>query len=83
MFQEKLEVMPSADALKLLQDVGVPCAAINFLSEVVTDPQVVARRAIVDYEHPVAGSFRGVGAPWRLTSDPEDRQSEAARPAAR
>ena len=42
-FQEKLEAMTSVHALKLLQDVGVPCAPINFLSEVVSDPQVVAR----------------------------------------
>src|SRR5689334_24615264 len=68
--QTKLEALTSSHALKLLQDVGVPCAPINFLSEVVSDPQVVARRAIVDYEHPVAGVFRGVGTPWRLASDP-------------
>ncbi len=78
--QERLEQLPSAHALKALQDVGVPCAPINFLSEVVTDPQVVARRAIVDYEHPVAGVFRGVGAPWRLSSDPEDRQARLPSP---
>ena len=78
--QEKLEAMSSVHALKLLQDVGVPCAPINFLSEVVSDPQVVARRAIVDYQHPVAGVFRGVGAPWRLASDPEDRQARLPAP---
>ena len=78
--QEKLEAMPSSHALKLLHDVGVPCAPINFLSEVVSDPQVVARRAIVDYEHPVAGVFRGVGAPWRLGSDPKDRQARIPSP---
>ena len=37
---------------KLLQDVGVPCAPINYLSEVVSDPQVVARRAIVELRAP-------------------------------
>jgi crotonobetainyl-CoA:carnitine CoA-transferase CaiB-like acyl-CoA transferase len=79
-FQERLEVMPSAEVLKLLQEVGVPCAAINFLSEVVSDPQVEARRAIVDYQHPVAGAYRAVGAPWRLTSDPEDRRARLPAP---
>ncbi len=77
--QTTLEAMPAEHVLKILQEVGVPCAPINYLSEVVTDPQVVARGAIVDYQHPVAGVFRGVGAPWRLASDPEDRQ--ARRPA--
>ncbi|RZL76519.1 MAG: CoA transferase [Rhodococcus sp. (in: high G+C Gram-positive bacteria)] len=79
-FQKRLETMSSNDALKLLQDVGVPCARINSLSEVVADPQVEARKAIVDYSHPVAGTFRGVGSPWRLASDPEDRQARIPAP---
>lgn len=79
-FQERLNELSSNEALKLLQDVGVPCSRINFLSEVVTDPQVEARKAIVDYQHPVAGVFRGVGAPWRLASDPEDRQARIPAP---
>lgn len=79
-FQARFEEMSSNEALKLLQDVGVPCGRINSLSEVVEDPQVKARRAIVDYEHPVAGIFRGVGAPWRLASDPEDRQARLPAP---
>lgn len=72
-FQEKLEAMTSREALQLMEDAGVPCALINSLSEVVTDPQVEARKAIIEYEHPIAGVFRGVGAPWRLGSDPEVR----------
>ena len=79
-FQERFETLPSEHALKLMQDVGVPCGPINSLSEVVADPQVVSRRAIVDYEHPVAGVFRGVGSPWRLGSDPADRQARLPAP---
>jgi crotonobetainyl-CoA:carnitine CoA-transferase CaiB-like acyl-CoA transferase len=78
--QARLEVLPSSHVLKLLHEVGVPCAPINYLSEVVSDPQVVARGAIIDYEHPVAGVFRGVGAPWRLASDPADRQARLPAP---
>ena len=80
LFQKRLETMPSTHVLKLLQDVGVPCAPINHLSEVVSDPQVVARKAIIEYEHPVAGVFRGVGAPWRLASDPQDRKVRLPAP---
>ncbi|OZD11962.1 CoA transferase [Rhodococcus sp. 06-156-3C] len=79
-FQARLEAFSSEEALKILQDVGVPCARINSLSEVVTDPQVEARNAIVDYVHPVAGTFRGVGTPWRLSSDPKDRQARIPAP---
>lgn len=67
-FAAVLVDMPADDVLKTLQEVGVPCAPINYLSEVVTDPQVVARRAIVEQHHPVAGSFPTVAAPWRLGS---------------
>lgn len=79
-FQGRFEQMSSEEALKLMQSVGVPCAPINSLSEVVADPQVVARKSIVDYQHPVAGVFRGVGTPWRLASDPEDRQARLPAP---
>jgi crotonobetainyl-CoA:carnitine CoA-transferase CaiB-like acyl-CoA transferase len=68
-FAAVLAGMTSDMALKALQAVGVPCAPINYLSEVVTDPQVVARHAIVEQEHPVAGPFTGVASPWRLGSD--------------
>lgn len=44
------------------------CALINRLSEVVADPQVIARGAVRTQEHPVAGSFRSVAPPWRLGS---------------
>lgn len=68
-FADVLAVMTSDSALETLTAAGVPCGRINFLSEVVTDPQIVARKAIVDQQHPIAGVFRGVAAPWRLGSD--------------
>ncbi|WP_326686201.1 CoA transferase [Streptomyces sp. NBC_01795] len=67
-FQSVLSTMTSQEALKALQTVGVPCAQINSLSEVVDDPQVKAREAIVNQAHPRAGTFQGVGSPWRLGS---------------
>ena len=42
-FQERFAALPSADALKLMHEAGVPSAPINTLSEVVADPQVRAR----------------------------------------
>ena len=67
-FQSVLDQMTADAALKALQAVGVPCAQIASLSEVVEDPQVLAREAIVDQPHPRGGIFRGVGSPWRLGS---------------
>ena len=76
-FQERFAALPSADALKLMHEAGVPSAPINTLSEVVADPQVRARGALVEYEHPVAGVFRGVGWPWKLGSE-DDRSPRPA-----
>ncbi len=77
-FSDVLASMTSEKALQVLQEAGVPCALINHLSEVVSDPQVVARQAIVEQRHPVAGSFRSVAAPWRLGS--EDSRTPTLRP---
>ena len=60
--------MTAAEALDALHAVGVPCALIKTLSEVVDDPHVQARGAIAAQQHPIAGEFRGVTAPWRLAS---------------
>lgn len=78
-FSSVLGEMTSGAALKALQNAGVPCSAINYLSEVVTDPQVVAREAIVEQKHPVSGSFRSVAPPWRLGSD-DSRQPRLPPP---
>ena len=56
--------------LDRLAAAGVPAAPIQFLSEVVTDPQVVARGSIVATD--TGGSVQyGVRPPWRLASQPE------------
>lgn len=67
-YQKVLETMTAERALKILGEVGIPCSIIHSLSEVVEDPQVVAREVIAAQEHPVAGEFKGVTHPWRLGS---------------
>jgi crotonobetainyl-CoA:carnitine CoA-transferase CaiB-like acyl-CoA transferase len=47
-------------------EAAVPCQIIQSLSEVVEDPQVRARRAVSEFEHPLAGTVRTVGSPWHL-----------------
>jgi crotonobetainyl-CoA:carnitine CoA-transferase CaiB-like acyl-CoA transferase len=47
-------------------EAAVPCQIIQSLSEVVEDPQVRARRAVSEFEHPLAGTVLTVGSPWRL-----------------
>jgi formyl-CoA transferase/CoA:oxalate CoA-transferase len=49
---------------------GVPMGAINGIADVVEHPQVVARGALVEMDHPRAGKVRMVGAPVRLSETP-------------
>jgi len=56
----------------ILLDGGVPVGAINTMDRVVDHPQVVARGALVECDHPVAGKVRVVGPPARLSETPAD-----------
>ncbi|HEY7292221.1 MAG TPA: CoA transferase [Vicinamibacterales bacterium] len=55
---------------QILMPAGIPMGAINTLDHVVAHPQVAARGAIVESEHPVAGVYRSVGPPVRLSETP-------------
>ena len=56
----------------ILMEGGVPVGAINTMDRVVDHPQVVARGALVECDHPVAGKVRVVGPPARLSETPAD-----------
>jgi crotonobetainyl-CoA:carnitine CoA-transferase CaiB-like acyl-CoA transferase len=54
----------------ILLPAGIPIGAINTLDAVVDHPQVVARGALVEQAHPVAGTIRTVAPPMRLSETP-------------
>ena len=56
------------EALLLAND--IPVGAINNLAQVVEHPQVRARDALVELDHPRAGRVRMVGTPVRLSRTP-------------
>jgi CoA:oxalate CoA-transferase len=49
---------------------GIPVGAINTIDRVVCHPQVEARRAVVECEHPVAGVVKTVAPPVRMSGTP-------------
>jgi crotonobetainyl-CoA:carnitine CoA-transferase CaiB-like acyl-CoA transferase len=49
---------------------GIPMGAINHIPDVIEHPQVRARGAIVEMDHPRAGKIRMVGVPVRLSETP-------------
>jgi crotonobetainyl-CoA:carnitine CoA-transferase CaiB-like acyl-CoA transferase len=54
----------------LLLNAGIPVGAINTMDRVATHPQVVAREALVECEHPIAGRAKLVRPPARLSETP-------------
>jgi crotonobetainyl-CoA:carnitine CoA-transferase CaiB-like acyl-CoA transferase len=60
---------PAAEWVEELVAAGVPAGPINFPDETLTDPQVLARRMIVELEHPLIGVVKSLALPVRFASD--------------
>jgi crotonobetainyl-CoA:carnitine CoA-transferase CaiB-like acyl-CoA transferase len=54
----------------ILVPAGIPMGAINAFDRVVEHPQVAARGALVECEHPTAGKVRMVGPVVRMSETP-------------
>ncbi len=56
--------------LERLSTAEVPCAPLNDLAAAFAEPQVAARGAVVEIEHPILGPIRQVAPPTALSSTP-------------
>ena len=54
----------------IISDAGVPCGPINRVSDVVKDPQVLARDMIANLPHPNVPDLRVPNSPLKLTETP-------------
>ena len=54
----------------LITAAGVPCGPINRVSEVVSNPQVLARQMIAEIEHPNVPDLKFPNSPLKLTASP-------------
>ncbi|MFN8635800.1 MAG: CoA transferase [Chloroflexota bacterium] len=61
---EIMRTRPTEDWLAALRG-RVPCAPVNTVREALEEPQVLAREMIVEVEHPVWGTLREVGVPYK------------------
>ena len=61
----------------ILLPAGVPMGAVHTLDAVMTHPQVAARGALVESEHPVAGTVTMTAPPVRLSDTPGAVRSPA------
>ena len=60
----------NSEWLETIGDAGVPCGPINRVSDVVNDPQVLARDMMVPIPHPNVPDLKTPGSPLKLTDTP-------------
>jgi crotonobetainyl-CoA:carnitine CoA-transferase CaiB-like acyl-CoA transferase len=70
--QGAIRQYPTAVLNEMLDKAGVPCAPVNTLDNVLTDPQTRARDMIVDIPHPLIPDLRLLGLPIKLSETPGD-----------
>jgi crotonobetainyl-CoA:carnitine CoA-transferase CaiB-like acyl-CoA transferase len=68
--QEVFLTRPYEEWEALFLQHGIPVGAINTIDTVVEHPQIKARGALVECEHPVAGKVKIVGVPVKLSETP-------------
>ena len=68
---------PSAYWLKKLEEGHVPAGPINTISQVLSDPQVLARNMLLELAHPVAGMVKVPGSPVKLSDTPAEVKAPA------
>lgn len=56
--------------LKKLEEAQIPAGPINSISDLLSDPHVIAREMLVELNHPVAGKVKVPGSPIKLSEDP-------------
>ena len=61
---------PRRHWLELFVAHDIPCGPINNYEEVARDPQVLARRMVVDTDHPTLGRLRTLGSPLKMSATP-------------
>lgn len=69
LIEEILVRRDAADWVEELVAAGVPAGPINFPDETLTDEHVIARRMIVELEHPLIGIVKSIAMPMRFESN--------------
>ncbi len=66
--QAELAKRPAHEWLQRLLEAGIPAGPIRSVSEALSDPQVTARRMIVQLEHPLLGMVRSLATPIHMSA---------------
>ncbi len=64
---EAMKAKTTQTWLQEFDKVGIACGPLNTIDRVAADPQLAAREMIIEVEHPVAGGFKVVNTPIKLS----------------
>ena len=70
MVEEWTQQHTKYEAMRLLNEVNVPCGPVLDMRELLDDESLAARGMMVEVEHPQRGSFKTVGCPLQLSDSP-------------
>ena len=70
LLEEKLSVETASQWIEKFVAGGVPAGPINFPEDILEDEQTLARRMVVEIEHPLIGVIRNIGNPMHLSDTP-------------
>ena len=56
----------TSELMRRLKQAGVPCGPVNEVAAALADPQVAARGAVIEVEHPRLGAVRQIASPLKL-----------------
>lgn len=56
--------------MQMLNEAEVPCAPVQTIDQVFSDPQVLEREMLAEVQHPTAGTIRMAGVPVKFSATP-------------
>ena len=67
---ESMRTKTTREWLANFEAASIPCGPVNTIDQVAADPQIAARKMIVEVRHPKSGHFKVVGSPVKLSRTP-------------
>jgi formyl-CoA transferase/CoA:oxalate CoA-transferase len=68
--ERALQTRTRAEWVDELASAGVPCGSVREISEVLADPQIVAREMVREVEHTTVGAARVISSPVKMSGTP-------------
>ncbi|AJY52331.1 CaiB/BaiF CoA transferase family protein [Halomonas sp. KO116] len=68
MMEEVLITRPTNDWVEAFERAGVPAGPVNTMMQMLEDPQVKARKMVIQVKHPIAGQINALGCPIKFSS---------------